>query len=371
MIIGVPREIKDGENRVALTPQGASALAQHGHTILVESDAGQASGFDNDEYLEVGAELVAGAEEVWGRAEMVVKVKEPLAAEWPHLRDDLILFTYLHLASSKALTDALLASGVTGVAYETVQKPDGSLPLLTPMSEVAGRIAVQAGMQYLMASHGGRGILLSGVPGVPPAEVVILGCGTVGFNAATLAVGLGAQVTVMDVNHDRLKYLDDVMHGRCVTFYSTRATVARALRFADLVIGAVLVAGARAPVVVDQEMVADMRAGSVIVDVAVDQGGCIATTRATSMSEPVYREHGVIHYCVPNMPSLVPRTSTLALTNATLRYVLAIAGDGLAGAARRDPALRAGINAVGGRLTYQAVAESFGLDCAEPMGLLS
>ncbi|NUP98896.1 MAG: alanine dehydrogenase [Armatimonadetes bacterium] len=361
MIVGIPREIKDGENRVAITPAGVSALVAHGHTVLVEQGAGVSSGFDDAEYVACGATIAPTAAETWLRAEMVVKVKEPLESEWPYLRDDLVLFTYLHLASSRALTEAMLQSGVRGVAYETVQRTDGSLPLLEPMSEVAGRIAVQAGMFYLMANNGGRGILLSGVPGVPPAEVLVLGCGIVGFNAATLAVGLGAQVTVMDVKHEPLKYLDDIMHGRCITVYSTRANVARAAAYADLVIGAVLVAGARAPVVMDEAMVAAMRPGSVVVDVAVDQGGCIATTRPTSMSEPVYTRHGVLHYCVPNMPALVPRTSTYALTNATLPYVLAIADDGLEGAVGRDPALRLGLNTVGGRLTCPAVAEAFDL----------
>lgn len=371
MVVGVPREIKDGENRVALTPAGASALTSAGHRVLVEAGAGAQSAFLDPEYREVGAEIVGAAAEVWQRAEMVVKVKEPLPTEWPYLRDDLLLFTYLHLASSQPLTNALLESGVTGVGYETVQQADGGLPLLVPMSEVAGRIAVQAGMYHLMATNGGRGILISGVPGVPPGEVVVIGAGVVGTNAATLAVGLGAQVTVLDVDHRRLKYLDDIMHGRLVTVYSTRANIERATRYADLVIGAVLVAGARAPIVVDEGVVKSMRPGTVVVDVAVDQGGCIATTRPTSLSEPVYTEHGVIHYCVPNMPALVPRTSTYALTNATLPYILAIAEHGLARAAAADPALALGLNTVAGQLTCPAVADAFGLPCAAPQSLLS
>ncbi|MBI5832589.1 MAG: alanine dehydrogenase [Armatimonadetes bacterium] len=366
MVIGVPREIKDGEQRVALTPAGASALAEAGHTVLLERGAGDGSGFDDHEYESHGARLVMGADAVWTESELVLKVKEPLPAEYGYLRPGLTLFTYLHLAGNEGLMRAMVASGVTGVAYETIQSPDGSLPLLVPMSEVAGRIAVQAGMQYLQAPNGGRGILLSGVPGVPPAEVVVLGCGVVGVNAASLAVGLGAQVTVLDVRHERLKYLDDIMHGRCVTVYSTRANILRAARYADLVIGAVLVAGERAPVVMDEDAVRAMRRGSVIVDVAVDQGGCIATTHATSMSEPTYVKHGVVHYGVPNMPALVPRTSTLALTNATLPYALAIARAGLPDAARRDPALALGINVQSGRLTCPAVARAFGLDCHEP-----
>jgi len=370
MIVGVPREIKDGEQRVALTPAGASALESHGHEVLLEAGAGAGSGFLDSEYAEVGAEIVASAADVWRRAQMVVKVKEPLESEWGYLRDDMVLFTYLHLASSRPLTDALLASGVTGVGYETVQLADGTLPLLVPMSEVAGRIAVQAGMQYLQAHYGGRGVLLSGVPGVPPAEVVILGCGIVGANAATLAVGLGAQVTVLDVRHEPLKRLDDIMHGRCVTVYSTKANIARAARYADLVIGAVLVAGARAPVVMDESMVAAMRPGSVIVDVSVDQGGCIATTRPTSMSEPTYLAHGVVHYGVPNMPAMVPRTSTYALTNATLPYVLAIADQGLAPAVRADAALALGVNVAGGQLCCEQVGQAFGLEVAKPLAVL-
>ena len=370
MIVGVPREIKDGENRVALTPAGVSTLESRGHEVLVESGAGRGSGFLDQEYVDVGAEIVSEPAALWRRSAMVVKVKEPLEAEWGYLRDDLVLFTYLHLASSRPLTDALLASGVTGVGYETVQLFDGTLPLLVPMSEVAGRIAVQAGMQYLQAQYGGRGVLLSGVPGVPPAEVVILGCGIVGANAAALAVGLGAQVTVLDVRHEPLKRLDDIMHGRCVTVYSTKANIARAARYADLVVGAVLVAGARAPVVMDEAMVAAMKPGSVIVDVAVDQGGCIATTRTTSMSEPTFVKHGVVHYCVPNMPALVPRTSTYALTNATLPYILAIADHGLMSAVEEDPALLRGVNTAAGKLCCEQVAEAFELPAHEPLAAL-
>ena len=361
MVIGVPREIKDGENRVALTPAGASALAHLGQQVLVETGAGAASGFPDSEYREHGAAVVDTAAEVWSRAAMVVKVKEPLPAEWPHLRDDLILFTYLHLASSRPLTEALLASGVIGVAYETVQLPDGGLPLLVPMSEVAGRIAVQAGMHYLQANLGGRGILISGVPGVLPGEVVIIGAGVVGTNAATLAVGLGAQVTVLDVNHARLKYLDDIMHGRCVTLYSTQANVTKMARQADLVIGAVLVAGARAPVVLGEEAIREMNPGTVVVDVAVDQGGCIATTRPTSLSDPVYRQHDVIHYCVPNMPALVPRTSTFALTNTTLPYIERIAAVGVDEALRTDPSVALGANVWRGELVCEGVAEAHDL----------
>ncbi len=370
MVIGVPKEIKQGENRVALTPAGASALLNGGHRVLVERSAGQASSFSDRDYAAVGVELVDAAAEVWRRANLVVKVKEPLPDEFDHLREDLTLFTYLHLASSVELTRELLNRGVTAIAYETVQKPDGGLPLLVPMSEVAGRIAVQAGMHYLQANNGGRGILISGVPGVPPAEVVIIGGGIVGANAATLAVGLGAQVTVFDVRHDRLKYLDDVMHGRCITVYSTKAGIAKAAEYADLVVGAVLVAGSKAPIVMDDEMVQAMRPGTIIVDVAVDQGGCVSTTKPTSHSDPVYTQFGVIHYAVPNMPALVPRTSTMALTNATLPYILAIADEGVRKAVATDPSLALGVSAVGGVCTSAPVAELFGLDCAEPLSRL-
>lgn len=359
MIIGVPREIKDGENRVALTPAGADALVREGHTVLVEAGAGKGSGFADLEYADAGAAVVPEAAELWGCAELVVKVKEPLPEEYPYLCSDLILFTYLHLAGSRELTEALLRSGVTGLAYETVQRADGALPLLIPMSEVAGKLAPQIGAHCLERQQGGRGVLISGVPGVPPAEVVIIGCGTVGVNAAKVALGMGASVTMLDINHDRLKYLDDILQDRVVTVYSNAYNIARSVAYADLLIGAVLIVGARAPHLVTEAMVKTMKAGSVIVDVAVDQGGCIETTRPSSHSEPTYVEHGVVHYAVPNMPGLVPRTSTFALTNATLPYIEFLAAKGLEAALAEDAALAAGLNVQAGEIKHPAVVEAF------------
>lgn len=359
MIIGVPREIKDGENRVALTPAGADALVREGHTVLVEAGAGKGSGFADLEYADAGAAVVPEAAELWGCAELVVKVKEPLPEEYPYLCSDLILFTYLHLAGSRELTEALLRSGVTGLAYETVQRADGALPLLIPMSEVAGKLAPQIGAHCLERQQGGRGVLISGVPGVPPAEVVIIGCGTVGVNAAKVALGMGASVTMLDINHDRLKYLDDILQDRVVTVYSNAYNIARSVVYADLLIGAVLIVGARAPHLVTEAMVKTMKAGSVIVDVAVDQGGCIETTRPSSHSEPTYVEHGVVHYAVPNMPGLVPRTSTFALTNATLPYIEFLAAKGLEAALAEDAALAAGLNVQAGEIKHPAVVEAF------------
>ncbi|MBC7288129.1 MAG: alanine dehydrogenase [Armatimonadetes bacterium] len=359
MVIGVPKEIKEGENRVAVTPYGVHALVQRGHVVLVEEGAGQASGITDDAFAESGAKLVGTAAEVWNEAEMVLKVKEPLPEEYEHLRPGLTIFTYLHLASDPELTRVLLERDVIAVGYETVQLEDGSLPLLAPMSEVAGRLCPQIGAALLQANSGGRGILLSGVPGVPPADVVVVGCGTVGTNAAVLSAGMGAQVTIIDVNHRRLKYIDDVMHGRVITMYSTPLRIAEAIRYADLVIGAVLVPGARAPVIITEEMVASMKPGSVIIDVAVDQGGCVETTRPTTHSNPTYTLHGVIHYAVPNMPAAVPRTATFALTNATLPYVMKIADMGLDEACRADPSLARGINVYRGEIRHPAVRESF------------
>lgn len=368
MRIGVPREIKDGENRVAITPAGVHLLCsgERRHEVLVERGAGLASGISDEELQQAGAQMVT-AEEAWS-AELVLKVKEPLPSEYHYLRPDLVLFTYLHLASSLELTHALCESGVTGVAYETVQTADGRLPLLTPMSEIAGRLATQIGAQCLTAHEGGRGVLLGGVPGVPPADVVIVGCGAVGLNAAKVALGMGAQVTILDIDHDRLKYLDDVMSGRAITWYSTPFNVARAVRYADLLIGAVLIPGARAPHLVREEMVATMNRGAVIVDVAVDQGGCVESIRPTTHSAPTYESHGVLHYAVPNIPAAVPRTATFALTNATLPYVVSIANNGLAAAAKADPALARGINTMGGNIVHEAVAKAFGREPA-PLAL--
>lgn len=363
MIVGVPKEIKTLENRVALTPGGAESLTRRGHTVLVEQGAGLGSGISDDEYRAAGAEIVS-AKEAW-LAELVVKVKEPLPEEYGYLRSDLVLFTYLHLAASESLTQAMIRSGVTGIAYETVQLEDGSLPLLTPMSEVAGRMATQVGAYHLERPQGGRGILLGGVPGVAPGAVVILGGGTVGTNAAKIALGLGAQVYVLDINHRRLQYLDDVFGGRLITLTSTEANIKKAIRFADLVIGAVLIPGAKAPKLVTREMLAEMKEGAVIVDVAVDQGGCVETIRPTTHDDPTYVVDGVVHYGVANMPGAVPRTSTFALTNQTLPYLLRLAERGLE-ALKDDPALLKGLNTYGGKVTHPAVAEAFGLPYTPP-----
>ena len=365
MLVGVPREIKDGENRVAITPAGVSALRHHGHQVLVETGAGEGSGYGDAEYHDAGADIAATAAEVFERAQLMLKVKEPLPPEYPLLRKDLVLFTYLHLASSEELTRSLLAAGITAIGYETVQTDSGALPLLIPMSEVAGKMAVQVGARYLECDFGGRGTLIGGVPGVPPAEVVIIGCGVVGINAAKVAMGLGAHVTILDVDHERLRYLDDIMHGNVITVYSNPYSVGRAARYADLLVGAVLVAGARAPKLVTEDMVRGMKRGAVIVDVAVDQGGCVETIRPTSHSNPVYTLHGVIHYGVPNIPAAVPRTATHALTNATLPYALDLADYGLDEALRRNAALRRGLNLRAGRVMHPAVAAAFGMEDAE------
>jgi alanine dehydrogenase len=359
MIVGVPREIKPGEQRVALTPAGARALAEAGHRVLLERGAGAGSGFRDEDYAGVGAGL-ADAPEVWGRAELVLKVKEPLPAEHAQLREGQVLFTYLHLAPDPALTRALRESGAIAIAYETVQRADGSLPLLTPMSEVAGRLAVQEGAFYLGRAHGGRGILLSGVPGVPRGNVVVLGAGTAGVNAARTAVGLGADVSILDVNLDRLRQVDEVFRGQAVTLVSNSFNVEQVVRRADLLVGAVLVAGARAPRLVSRALVERMKEGAVIVDIAVDQGGCVETIRPTTLLDPIYVVSGVVHYGVANMPALVPRTSTFALTNATLPYALALAARGPVTAAREDPALARGVNVWRGRVVHPAVAASIG-----------
>jgi alanine dehydrogenase len=359
VIVGVPREIKPGEQRVALTPAGARALAEAGHRVVVERGAGGGSGIRDDAYAAVGAEL-AGVDDLWARAELVLKVKEPLEGETPRLRAGQILFTYLHLAPAPGLTRALRASGAIAIAYETVQRADGSLPLLTPMSEVAGRLAVQEGAFYLGRARGGRGILLAGVPGVPPGNVVILGAGTAGQNAARTAAGLGADVAVLDVNPDRLRRVDDLFTGRVVTLMSNSYNVEQVVRRADLLVGAVLVAGARAPRLVPKELVAQMKEGAVIVDISVDQGGCVETIRPTTLLDPVYVVSGVVHYGVANMPALVPRTSTFALTNATLPYALELATRGATAAARANTALAWGANVWRGQVVHPAVAESLG-----------
>ena len=359
MIIGVPKEIKTLENRVAMTPAGVEALVGRGNKVLVEDSAGVGSGLSNDRYLEVGAEMVS-ASEAWS-AEMVIKVKEPVPSEYRYLREDLLLFTYLHLAAERQLTEALLDAGTTAIAYETVQTANGSLPLLTPMSEVAGRMATQVGAHYLEKHQGGRGMLLGGVPGVSPATVVILGGGVVGTNAAKIAMGMGARVIIMDLSHNRLQYLDDVFQGRMTTMSSNEANIRTYLRETDLLIGAVLIPGAKAPNLVTRDMLAFMKEGSVIVDVAVDQGGCVETIKATTHAEPTYVVDGVVHYGVANMPGAVPHTSTYALVNQTVPYAMKLAEKGVAALAD-DPALAKGLNCCKGKLVYQAVGDVFGME---------
>jgi alanine dehydrogenase len=363
MLVGVPREIKDNEYRVAMTPAGVQQLIEQGHRVLVETLAGDGSRFTDEQYANVGAKIVPTAADAWS-AELVVKVKEPIAVEYPYLRSDLVLFTYLHLAAEEKLTMAMLDSGVTGIAYETVEAPDGSLPLLTPMSEVAGRMAIQVGAHYLERPHFGRGMLLGGVAGVPGANVVVIGGGIVGINAAHIALGMDANVAILDTNLDRLRFLEHVLHGRLTTIASNSYNIAEAVRDADLVVGGVLIKGARAPRLVTREMISTMRQGSVIVDVAVDQGGCVETIRATTHSEPTYIVDDVVHYGVANMPGAVPRTSTLALSNATLPYVLRLARLGAAGAMAEDAGLAKGLNTYQGKVTYSAIAECFGLEYA-------
>lgn len=358
MIIGVPKEIKDNEARVGVTPAGVKALTEAGHKVLVETSAGVLSGFDDAEYQDAGAEIVGDAGYAWGKAEMVVKVKEPIEKEYAYFREGLVLFTYLHLAPMPALTDKLLDAKVIGIAYETVRDRQGTLPLLTPMSEVAGRMSVQVGATYLEKERGGRGILLGGVPGVPPAHVTIIGGGIVGTNAAKIALGFGAKVTLVDVNLNRLRDLDDLFGGRLYTLASNSYNIAHATREADLVIGGVLIPGATAPKLVTRAMVSQMKKGAVIVDVAIDQGGCVETAKPTSHSNPSFVVDGVVHYCVTNMPGAVPHTSTLALTNSTFPYVLRIANLGVREALKQDGGFAEGLNTWMGTLTYRGVAES-------------
>lgn len=362
MIVGLPKEIKNQEYRVALTPAGVGMLAQHGHEVVVQTGAGEGSGFLDEEYESAGATMAQHAADVWSQAELVVKVKEPLPEEFGYFRPGQLLFTYLHLAAAAQLAQALVNMRVTAIAYETMQAPNGTLPLLTPMSEVAGRMAVQEGAKYLEAFYGGRGVLLGGVPGVPPADVIILGGGIVGTNAAKMAIGLGANVVVLEKNADRMRYLDDVFYGRLRTLTSNPHNVASAVRKADLLISAVLVPGARAPRLVTEEMVKTMKKGAVIVDVAIDQGGSVETIdRVTTHEKPVYEKHGVIHYAVANMPGAVPRTSTLALTSATIDFALQLAGKGFRDAVRASPMLALGVNAHGGFITHPQVADAVGL----------
>jgi alanine dehydrogenase len=362
MIIGILKEIKTAENRVCMTPAGVESLTRHRHRVLVEQGAGIGSGFTDGDYRQAGATLIDTAAEIYAEAEMVMHVKEPQPREYPLIRKDQIIFTYLHLAAEEELTKALIAAGSVNIAYETIQKNDGSLPLLTPMSEVAGRMAAQEGANYLQMSEGGRGILLGGVPGVEPGNVVVIGCGVVGLNAARIASGLGARVYMLDIDLDRLRYLSEIMPSNCYTVMSSRPKLRQLLREADLVVGAVLIPGARAPKIVSREMLQEMKPGSVVVDVAIDQGGCFETSRPTTHAEPTYIVDGIIHYCVTNMPGAVPLTSTLALTNATLPYALQIADKGWQQACRDNEELRPGVNVVGGRITFKGVAEAFTME---------
>jgi len=364
-VVGVPRETKPGEHRVAITPDGVAELVAHGIEVVIEHDAGADSAITDVEYRAAGAHIADSADEVWSRAAMVVKVKEPQPEEFAHLRPGLVLFTYLHLAAYPTVAEVLCERRVVGVAYETVQATDGSLPLLAPMSEVAGRMATQVGAHFLQRAEGGRGVLLGGVPGVRPARVVVLGAGNVGWNSAWIAQGMEAEVLLLDRNIDRLRFVDQIHQGRIVTLASNRGAVARAVADADLVIGAVLVPAGRAPIVVTEDMVRTMKPGAVLVDVAVDQGGCIETTHETSHDDPVYERHGVIHYAVGNMPAAVPFTSTYALTNATLPHAVTLATRGVARAAAVDPMLRAGVNTAGGGIVHPTVAAALGVEVTD------
>ncbi len=361
MRIGVAREIKPQEHRVALTPAGARELVQRGHDVLVEEGAGLGSAFADDAYERAGATIVS-VDDVWARSELLLKVKEPIAIEYPRLRQGLTLFTYLHIAADEPLTRALVDSGITGIAYETVETDFGALPLLAPMSEIAGRLAPQAGAHYLERPKGGRGVLLGGVAGVSPGRVVVIGGGMVGYNAAVIAIGLGAQVTILERSVDRMRYLEQIMSGRVMLLMSSSLQIEESIKEADLVIGAVLIPGALAPKLITREMLGGMKEASVLVDVAIDQGGCAETSRPTTHDDPVYTVDGVIHYCVANMPGAVPITSTRALTNVTLPYVEALADYGIVTAIARDPELARGVNVFGGRITYEAVAEAHGLE---------
>lgn len=362
MKIGLPKEIKDNEYRVGLTPAGVNALVNAGHLLFVQKTAGEGSGFADDQYVKAGAKILETADDIWKEGEMIVKVKEPIAPEYPRMRENQLLFTYLHLAPEFELTKQMMERKVTGVAYETITDVNGRLPLLTPMSEVAGRMSVQVGATFLEKMNGGRGILLGGVPGVPAANVVIIGGGIVGTEAAKMAVGLGAKVTIIDRNLDRLRQLDDIFLSKVQTLASSRFAIEEAISHADLVIGAVLVVGAAAPKLITRDMLKLVPNGAVLVDVAVDQGGCFETTHATTHSNPTYYEEGVLHYCVANMPGAVPRTSTFALTNATLPYALDLANKGFEAAIKDDEGLREGVNTYAGKLTYEAVATSQSLE---------
>ncbi len=365
MLIGVPKEIKTNENRIALVPAGAEALIAEGHKVFIEKGAGLGSGFTDAEYKAVGAKILPNADAVWAKAEMIMKVKEPIKPEWPKIKQDQVLFTYFHYAADKALTTAMKKTRSVSIAYETVELPSGELPLLTPMSEVAGRMATQEGAKYLEKFFGGRGVLLGGVPGVKPAEVLVLGGGVVGTHAAKMACGMGAHVTIMDVNLQRLRDLADFMPANCDVIYSNRQNILSKLPSVDLLVGGVLLPGAKAPWLVTKKDLKLMQPGSVIVDVSVDQGGCIETTKPTTHEDPIYEVEGVVHYGVANMPGAVPRTSTLALTNATLPYAVQLANKGWKQACLDDRALALGVNMVDGKITYPAVAEAFGMKWEE------
>jgi alanine dehydrogenase len=362
MIIGVPKEIKNNENRVALTPAGVAEFKKHGHTVYVQASAGEGSGFSDEEYQSAGAQLLPSIEEVYGIAEMIIKVKEPIESEYSLIKKDQLLFTYFHFASYEPLTHAMIGSGAVCLAYETVEKADRSLPLLVPMSEVAGRMSIQEGAKFLEKPMGGRGILLGGVPGVKPAEVVVLGGGIVGTQAAKMAAGLGARVTIMDLSIPRLRQLDDIMPANVVTQYSNEYNIREAIKTADLVIGGVLIPGAKAPKLITRAMLPSMKPGAVLVDVAIDQGGCFETSKPTTHADPVYTVDGVIHYCVANMPGAVPYTSTLALTNATLPYAIQLANKGWKKACSDNAELRLGLNVINGKVVYQGVSDAFGLE---------
>jgi alanine dehydrogenase len=362
-VVGVPNEIKTHESRVALTPVGVEELKRQGNRVLIQSGAGQGSGISDENYATHGAEIVPSAADIWKQADLIVKVKEPLPIEWPYMRGGQVVFTYFHFAADEKLTRAVMESGITAIAYETIRDARGSLPLLTPMSEVAGRMSIQEGAKFLERPFDGRGILLGGVPGVLQANVVILGAGVVGANAAKVAAGLGANVTILDVNLDRLRYLDDVMPRNVTTLYSDRHNILDSLSRADLLIGAVLIPGAKAPRLVREDDLKRMPPRAVIIDVAIDQGGCVETSRPTTHSQPTYIVHDVVHYCVTNMPGAVGRTSTYALTNVTLPYVLQLARKGADKALADNAALRQGLNVLQGKVTNPAVAETFGLEC--------
>ncbi|OBK21107.1 alanine dehydrogenase [Mycobacterium asiaticum] len=371
MRIGIPTETKNNEFRVAITPAGVAALVQRGHEVLIQAGAGEGSAITDEDFKAAGAQLLTTAEQVWGDAELLLKVKEPIPAEYGNLRSGQTLFTYLHLAASRACTDALLAAGTTAIAYETVQTVDGSLPLLAPMSEVAGRLAAQVGAYHLMRTHGGRGVLMGGVPGVKPADIVVIGGGSAGYNAARIASGMGASVMILDVNINKLRQLDAEFAGRIGTRYSSAYDLAGAVKRADLVIGAVLIPGGKAPSLIPNSLVAEMKPGAVLVDISIDQGGCFEDSRPTTHDDPTYQVHDTLFYCVANMPSAVPKTSTYALTNATMPYVLKLADQGWKAACRSDPALAKGLSTHAGTLVSQQVATDLGLPFAQPASVLA